>query len=318
MGLAGIILFVGYEKRVATVPMIHFDLLRNYNIIYALFAAFFHTILFLGLVYVLPLYFEAVQRFEPLHAALAMIPFGATVAPFSAIAGIVISKLGSINWVIRVGYTITLSGTGLLALLNTETKIWHWILMLAWTGAGLGLLYNALLLLAQASIDERRAAFAVTVLNFFRHLGQAVGVAIVGVIFQNQMRDILLRDQQLAPFAEDFSSDAAALVKELTEMEEGSFKTSIIEAYAGSLRVIWIVMCAFCVLPLLGSFFLKPVIMDRHHETAQGLKHTRTKKGESENEVGNDRNLAPAAGNGQLGNQIVISAARRSDAFEEG
>ncbi|KAH8202563.1 hypothetical protein TruAng_003274 [Truncatella angustata] len=277
MGFLGIFMFAAFEKYMASVPMIRFDLLGSYNILYALFAAFFHSIMAFGLIYVLPLYFEAVQRFSPIHAALAVIPYGITLAPFSAVAGVIISKTGHINWVIRIGYAITISGAGLLVLLGSATKIWKWVLILAWTGVGLGLLYNALVLLAQAALEEQHAAFAVTILNFFRHLGQAVGVAIVGVVFQNRMKGTLLENSQTAPFADTFSKDTAALIQELSGMEDGEFKDGIVGAYAAALKTIWMVMCAFCVLPFLGSFFLQMADLNRRHETSQGLRDDKEK-----------------------------------------
>ncbi|KAH6660412.1 major facilitator superfamily domain-containing protein [Truncatella angustata] len=277
MGFLGIFMFAAFEKYMASVPMIRFDLLGSYNILYALFAAFFHSIMAFGLIYVLPLYFEAVQRFSPIHAALAVIPYGITLAPFSAVAGVIISKTGHINWVIRIGYAITISGAGLLVLLGSATKIWKWVLILAWIGVGLGLLYNALVLLAQAALEEQHAAFAVTILNFFRHLGQAVGVAIVGVVFQNRMKGTLLENSQTAPFADTFSKDTAALIQELSGMEDGEFKDGIVGAYAAALKTIWMVMCAFCVLPFLGSFFLQMADLNRRHETSQGLRDNKEK-----------------------------------------
>jgi hypothetical protein len=279
MGLVGIAIFVVYEKYLAgPEPLIRFELLGNYNIIYALFAAFFHTVLVLGLIYVLPLYFEAVQRMSSLQAALCMIPYGSTLAPFSGVAGVIISKTGDTRWVIRAGYVLAIAGSGLLVLLDAQTPLWQCALTIACAGAGLGLLYNALILLTQAAMDEEHAAFAVTVLNFFRYLGQAVGVAVVGVVFQNRMGALMRADPELAPFAAEYASDAAALIQRLEALVDGEFKDKIIGAYSDSLMAIWIAMCAFCVIPFIGSFSLPRLDMGRRHEASQVFGHDEARK----------------------------------------
>ncbi|KAI0159123.1 major facilitator superfamily domain-containing protein [Pestalotiopsis sp. NC0098] len=270
MGLVGIGLFVVCEKYAVSEPLIRFELLGGYNMIYALFAAFFHTVLVLGLIYVLPLYFEAVQRCESLQAALSMIPYGITLAPFSALAGLVISRTGNISWVLRAGWALAILGSGLLVLLDAETAAWRSALIIACCGAGLGLLYNSLILLAQASLAECHAAFAVTVLNHVRYLGQAMGVAVVGVVFQNRMGAAMRADPELAASAAEYASDAAALIQKLKVLPEGPFKDKVIDAYADALRTIWIAMCALCVLPFLGSFFLSRLDMGRSHRATQG------------------------------------------------
>ncbi|KAI0126722.1 putative MFS transporter [Xylariales sp. AK1849] len=286
LGFIGVLLLGFYNKVIPQEePIIRFDLLTNYNILYALFSAFFHTILALGLIYMLPLYFEAVKGFDPIQAGLALIPYGLTVAPFSAVGALVITKTRNMSWVIRCGFAIAILGTGLLVLLDVDRQLWQAVLILVVTGAGLGLLYTSLVLLAQGAIEEKHAAFAVTILNFFRHLGQAVGVAIVGVIFQNEMQTKMLGDPGLAPVASDFSQDATALIEKLRVMQDGEFKVNMIRIYAESLKTVWIVMCALCVLPFIGSFFLRGVNLERELETNQGLRREKRARSDEEGTV---------------------------------
>jgi len=51
----------------------------------------------------------------------------------------------------------------------------------------------------QASSTSEDIAFAVAFFTFFHAFGQVVGVAVGGVIFQNQMRQNLLSYPSLAP-----------------------------------------------------------------------------------------------------------------------
>ena len=73
----------------------------------------------------------------------------------------------------------------------------------------------------QASAKPEDVAISVAMFSFFRALGQAVGVAIGGVVFQNRMYTNLLKYPALAPMAHEYSQDAAGLVQVIQRMESG-------------------------------------------------------------------------------------------------
>lgn len=77
----------------------------------------------------------------------------------------------------------------------------------------------------------------------------------------------------LAPFAAEYSKDAAGLVQVIKAMQPGLAKTQLIQAYADSIKVIWVTMCGLAAVAMATCFFVKEYSMDIQLETEQGFKH---------------------------------------------
>jgi hypothetical protein len=108
--------------------------------------------------------------------------------------------------------------------------------------------------------------------SFFRALGQAIGVAVGGVVFQNRMFSNLMRYPDLVPMADAYSKDAAGLVQIIKAMADGADKANLKEAYTDSLRTVWIVCCAVSGAALVISLWTEHYDLDRDLETNQGLR----------------------------------------------
>lgn len=131
-------------------------------------------------------------------------------------------------------------------------------------------LYNVLSSHRRIGLPER----AVCLGKFPRHLSnKGVGVAIGGTIFQNMIRQKLLKYPLLAPMANEYSKDAAGLVQVIKAMESGLAKTQLVQAYADSIKVIWVTMCGLAGVALFTLLFVKEYSMDITLETEQGFKH---------------------------------------------
>ena len=74
----------------------------------------------------------------------------------------------------------------------------------------------------------------------------------------------------LAPMAGEYSKDATALVSIIKNMTEGVEKTQLKQAYADSLKIIWVVMCALAGSALIASCFTKGYSLEQEHTTQQG------------------------------------------------
>ena len=123
--------------------------------------------------------------------------------------------------------------------------------------------------------------------SFFRTFGQAIGVALGGVIFQNQMEKKLRAYPQFASQAEELAKDAAALVQIIKATPDGQDKLDLRTAYVDSVRLIFIVLCALAAVALVASLFIKSYDLDRALETEQGFQ-TERKSRESAAEQGSD------------------------------
>lgn len=162
---------------------------------------------------------------------------------------------------------------GLLLLLKVDTTTVAWIFLQLVGGLGTGILFPAMALAVQASATAKDQAYAANMFSFFRAFGQTLGVAIGGVIFQNQMKKKMLTFPLLANMASEYSKDAAGLVEIIKAMPAGEVKTQLKESYTDALRYIWIVMLAFSAVAFIGSWLIKAYDMNGALETEHGFKH---------------------------------------------
>ncbi|KAJ5591937.1 uncharacterized protein N7459_002306 [Penicillium hispanicum] len=280
IGAVGILVFAFYEYRFAADPIIPPVIFQNRTATVSFIGSVLQGLILWCTLYYLPLYYEAVKEFSPILSGVALFPETFTVAPSAIVVGILITVTGHYRWAIWLGWVISTVGLGLMCLIKVTTSTYGWILLNIVAGFGLGILFPSLGYAVQASARPENLSIAVAMFSFFRALGQAIGVAVGGVVFQNRMYSNLLKYPALAPMAKPYSQDASGLVQVIKAMEDGATKTHLKEAYTDSLRIVWIVCCAISGVALLFSLMTEAYDIDRAMETTQGLpdEHELTEK----------------------------------------
>lgn len=190
----------------------------------------------------------------------------------SVVVGVLVAKTGRYRWALWSGWFLATSGAGLLYLLEPKTSIVQWVFLNVPISIGTGMLFPAMALGNQAASRPQDAGHAAAFYAFDRVFGQAIGVAVGGVVFQNEIKQKLTLYPSLASMATQYSKDATALVEVIKSMDEGLEKTLLKQAYADSLKMIWVVMCALCGAALITSLFVKGYSLEVEHKTLQGLK----------------------------------------------
>ena len=224
-----------------------------------------------GSLYYLPLYYEAVQGLSPILSGVALFPETFTVAPGAFIVGTLISRTGRYRWAVWSGWAITTLGLGLLYLLDVHTSTTEWIFLNLVVGVGLGFNYSALGVTLQAATSEEDMSSAVAMFTFFRLMGQALGVVIGGVTFQDQIRTKLLKIPSLAPMADQYADDGAALAQQIKTIKDSVERSMVIQVYADSLKTVWAVLCGAAGLALLTSLMITDLSLDRQFVSPQQM-----------------------------------------------
>jgi MFS family permease len=193
----------------------------------------------------------------------------------SVLVGVICAKTGRYRWAVWIGWFLTTLGSGLLILLDPRTTIPGWVFLNVSVAIGTGMLFPAMGLAIQAAGRPQDAGHCAAFYSFIRVVGQSLGVAIGGVVFQNQIKQKLLSYPLLAPLATEYSKDATALVRIIKGMQEGAEKRQLIQAYADSLKTIWVVMCALSAVALVANLFIKGYSLEQEHKTLQGFHEDR-------------------------------------------
>jgi EmrB/QacA subfamily drug resistance transporter len=272
-GAAGMVVFIAYENLLADETTIPLNIFRNSSTSIAFMNTFVHGVMLWSVLYYLPLYFEAVKGYSPIIAGVACFPETFTVAPCTVVVAITVQLTGKYRWALWSGWVIATAGMGLMYLLDVDTPLWQWVLLNLVPGIGLGLLFPAMGFSIQASAPQKDAAGAVAMFTFFRGLGQSVGVAVGGVIFQNRIKIKLESFPDIAPLAGKYAQDASALVQIIKNLPADSqVRAELKIGYAEALKWIWVVMCGLAGLAMMASFYTRSYTLDLGLETEQGWK----------------------------------------------
>ncbi|KAF2750867.1 MFS general substrate transporter [Sporormia fimetaria CBS 119925] len=268
----GLIVFIIHQERWAAEPLIRTSVFKNTTSAVTYLSTVIHGVILWSVLYYLPLYYQCVKDLSPIMSAVALFPMTFTVAPAATVTGILIAVTGKYRWAIWSGWFLTVFGSGLMILLAVDTTTVEWIFLTLIAGIGTGILFPAMTIATQAAASGRDQAYAATMFAFTRALGQTLGVALGGVIFQNQMKKKLLTFPLLTEHAEEYSRDAAGLVEIIKQLPDGLMKTQLKEGYTDANKYVWIFVTALSAVALVASMFTKAYALDQTNESEQGFK----------------------------------------------
>lgn len=272
LGAAGLIAFVLFEEYAAPEPLIRLSVFKNRSAAVNYAGTVLHGMILWCLLYYSPLYYEGVKGYSPIIAGISIFPESFTVAPVSVVTGIVVTITGRYRWSLWAGWVFATVGTGILYLLDVDTSVAQWVFLNLVVGIGMGLLFPAMAFAIQASSTNEDLAFAVAMFSFFRAFGQAIGVAVGGTVFQNELKKKILAYPALASKAIEYSKDSSTLVQIIKTLPDGLEKTQLRQSYADALKVVWITLCGLSALALILSLWTEGLDMNKPLETAQGFR----------------------------------------------
>jgi len=204
---------------------------------------------------------QSVLTHSTFQAGIDALPITLTTAPSAAIAGVVMTLTLRFRPAVWIGWIMLTVACGLFTLLSPTTttgeRVGYMILM----GVGTGILFPALQFSAQAGQRDEDVGFATSTFVFIRSLGQTFGVALGGVIFQNQWDKNLAKDianDIIPPTFRIRGNEAEGAVLTLTRLAPDILET-VKWLYSDSLRAIWIFF-----VPLAGIAFLVSLLMRDH------------------------------------------------------
>lgn len=285
LGFSGLVSFGLYEHRLSRCaysdtgktlpgdhvePIIRFSIFTNATLVINYIATIMHGIILWSLLYFLPLYYEAVKGYSPIITGVALLPESGLVAPVSVLAAVICTITGRYRWALLMGWAVVTLGSGVLLLLEPDSSLPQWIFLNFPVSVGTGILFPAMGLGIQAACRPADSGHAAAFFSFLRVFGQAIGVAISGVAFQNQLYKTLASLPEFAGLATQYSQDATLLVQVIQAMQDGPSKQSLVQAYSDSLHVIWLLMTIIGGIAFVLSWFTKEFTLQQIHETRQG------------------------------------------------
>ncbi|MER6349999.1 MFS transporter [Streptomyces sp. NPDC001595] len=254
------LVFLFVETKAAE-PIIPLRLFRNRTITLASLASLFVGIaMFAGTVY-FSQYFQLARDKSPTMSGVMTIPMIGGLFVSSTVSGQIITKTGKWKaWLLAGGVLLT-AGLGLLGTMRYDTPYWHIAIFMALMGLSVGMMMQNLVLCTQNQVAPSDLGAASSVVTFFRSLGGAVGVSVLGSVMSSRITHYAsdtigqLSPQEQAAAAQASGSGA---IPDMDLLPEG-IRTWLESAYGHGIADIFLYVAPIALLAFLVTLFIKEV-----------------------------------------------------------
>ena len=252
-------LFVLTESR-AKDPIIPLSLFKNPTFVNATLIGLTLGLGMFSAIGFVPTFLQMSSGTSAAASGLLMIPMMVGLIGTSIASGIAITKTGKYKLFPIVGTLVTAAAMVAFTTLSADTPIWLICVFLFVFGAGLGLIMQVVVLVAQNSVSPNMIGTATSTNNYFREVGASLGVAVFGTIFTTRLTDNL-RDvfTGAGATAEAAQNATATLDPQTLNALPDELRLGVVTAYADALAPVFWYLLPFIGLAFLLSLFLKQI-----------------------------------------------------------
>ena len=250
----GTVAFVLVELRAAE-PVVPMWILAERTTALSIVASFaVGTVMFAAPVF-LGQYFQIGRGYGPTESGLLMVPMMLGVFLSSTIAGRLVSSGGTWKRYVVGGIAIQAVGVMLMATIGVSTPLWVLGIYLALMGIGQGASMQNLVLAVQNTVALKDMGAASSAVAFFRSLGGAIGVQVLGAVLSAHISTLLLSRLTAAGIPADAMGggggnlDVAALPDDVEAI--------VRSAYGDGMDLIFLIMGVLAVIALVAAVLMK-------------------------------------------------------------
>jgi EmrB/QacA subfamily drug resistance transporter len=184
LAVVAIVMFVAVESR-QRLPMFDLGLFRNGTFVGANIVALLVTLAMFGVFFFISLYMQNVRGYSAVEAGATFLPMTLLIIFLAPVAGRFSDRLGS-RGLMSGGMTLTAVSLLLFARLEPHSSFWVIFPALIVGGAGMALVMTPMTAAAMSAVPINKAGVGSGMLNTFRQVGGALGIAVMGAILSNR------------------------------------------------------------------------------------------------------------------------------------
>lgn len=237
-------------------PMIPLALVRERTTALAIIGSIAVGIAMFGGSVFIGQYFQVAGGRTPTEAGLLGIPLMIGSLVGTTVSGRIISRNGLYKRFLVLGSSLLILGLGLLGTIDHNTPEWHAMIFIAFVGLGMGMLLQNYVLAVQNTVDVSQVGTTSAAVAFFRSLGGAVGVSVLGAILAAQVRDDV--SGKLAALGMTSSGDSSVSLLDLKHLPAPVVEI-VRSAYGDATGTIFLVAAGVAVLSLVTALLMKEV-----------------------------------------------------------
>ncbi|KAK1991087.1 major facilitator superfamily transporter [Colletotrichum falcatum] len=186
-GVVVLALFVFWEARFASNPVIPFRIFNKASNIASFIVACLHAFVFISYDYFLPLYFQVVLGFRPIISGVTLFPLLIPLTMMTILGGLFTRRTGNYIVPILFGSAMMTLGNGLFINFQANTQWAKIVVFQAVTGFGAGVLFQSPMISIQTHTHQRDMAAAMSAFSFLRSLFTSMSIVIGTVLLQRNL-----------------------------------------------------------------------------------------------------------------------------------
>ncbi|MFD6590986.1 DHA2 family efflux MFS transporter permease subunit [Streptomyces anulatus] len=251
-----LVAFIAVERR-AVEPVLPLKLFRMRTFALVAVISFVIGFAMFGAMTYLPTFLQVVHDITPTMSGVHMLPMVFGLLITSTGSGQIVSRTGRWKAFPILGTAITAVGLLLLHQLDENSSTWLMSAYFFVFGAGLGLVMQVLVLVAQNSVSYQDLGVATSGVTFFRSIGSAFGVAIFGTIFANRLTGQLT--DALAGQSLPTGVDAGRLAADPRAIGQlpADLRPGVLGAYSTSITDVFLYAVPVVLLAFVLAWFLR-------------------------------------------------------------
>jgi EmrB/QacA subfamily drug resistance transporter len=252
-GVLLLALLVFVESKVAQ-PIIPLKIISERTTALAILASVAVGVAMFGSSTFLGQYFQVARGASPTEAGLLTLPMIAGNLTGSVVSGLLISRTGMWKRYLIAGSILLIGGLGLGGTMDHTTELWQAGIFTAVLGLGLGMLMQNLVLAVQNTVSARDIGTASASVAFFRSVGGAIGVSVLGAILGNRVKELAAQGFAEAGIRVNGGSSGASL--DLADMP-APVRDIMRAAYGDATAEIFLIAAGIAVVALIAVLFIK-------------------------------------------------------------
>ncbi|RAW09373.1 MDR family MFS transporter [Phytoactinopolyspora halophila] len=257
-GMLVIVAAVLAERR-AVDPVVPPRLMRQRTMTLAIVASVAVGISMFGAPVFFAQYFQVARGFAPMESGLLTIPMVVGLMLATTITGQLVSRTGRWKRFLVGGTSLIIVGLALLSTIDHTTPVWHVNIYMGVMGIGVGSTMQNLVLAAQNRLDYRDLGAGTSTVTFFRTLGGATGVSVLGAILATRVTSSIaegLRGLQGDAGGADAAQLGGSTSLDVSELPS-PVRTVVEQAYADATALVFGVSVFAAVIAFVAVLFLR-------------------------------------------------------------
>ena len=172
-------------------PIMPLHIYRNRVVGIALLATFITGFGMFSSIIFIPLFFQGVLGASATSSGSFLTPMMLGIVVGAAISGQIVSRIGGYRIPATAGVLIMTAGVFVLSTMSSSTAYGLAIGYIVMLGFGLGFTFPSFTIAVQNSVEHRYLGVATSALQFYRAIGGALGLAVLGAFMTNRFQSQL-------------------------------------------------------------------------------------------------------------------------------